>query len=83
MEPICGFGDHSGQIRSTRADLNAVIEVEFLAPVSGSFDVHYDGYKFGECPGSVYSDTPDGIRFDGWPHWHRVSLEMSNARLDG
>lgn len=43
-------------------DLNALIEVEFLTSVSGSFYVDHDGFKFGECPGSVYSDTPVGIR---------------------
>jgi hypothetical protein len=48
----------------TSAHMNGIIHVEFLAPVSGRFDVQYDGYKFGARPESVYSDTPIGIHFD-------------------
>lgn len=63
------------------ANLDATIEVEFYAPHNGFFDVQYDGDKWGDRPESYYSDTPVGIQFDGWPRWHRVTLEIKNARF--
>ncbi len=67
----------------TSQHINAIIHIEFLSLMSGRFDVQFDGYKFGERPGSVYSDTPVGVRFDRWPHWHQVAMEISNARFSG
>jgi hypothetical protein len=66
----------------TSKHLSATLWVEFLAPVSGRFDVQYDGYKFGERKDSIWSDTRTGIIFDGTPQWNRVALEIDDARLE-
>jgi hypothetical protein len=66
----------------TSKHLNATLWVEFLAPVRGRFDVQYDGYKCGEEPDSIWSDTRTGILFDGSPEWNRVALEITNGRLE-
>ena len=57
------------------------LEVEFYAPIRGSFDVQYDGWKL-QTGSGAYSDTPTGVAFDPLRTWTTVMLELPDARFE-
>lgn len=61
---------------------NVMVQVEFFAPVRGSYDIQFDSWSENRPDRGVFQDTTTGVSFDPSQTWNTAALELKNGRFE-